>query len=120
MERKQRFALFLAALEQAPAAHDRASARTTLAETMNQIEDAHSGVPNDPDNWMTDERLYPPQEDQEQPSPIPGTALFYSRGHNIWIGDNGAIRIEVRRRPHLGRIELDKPGADGVLCPKPD
>ena len=119
MHRSQRFALFLTALEGAPPAHDRASAHRLLAETLNRIEDAHSGVVNDPDNWITDERLYPPQEDQEQPSPIPGATLFYSRGHNIWIGDNGAVRFEVRRRPHSGRIELDKPGANGALCPKP-
>jgi hypothetical protein len=120
MDRSQRLALYFAELKQAPAAHDRASAHALLAKILNGIEDAHSGVPNDPENWMTDERLYPPQDDQEQPSPIAGAAVFLARGHSIWIGDNGAIRIENRRQPHRGRIELDKPGADGALCPKPD
>ena len=118
MDRKQRLALFLAATEQAPPASDPASARVLLAQELNGIEDAHSGAPFNPANWMTDGRIYPPQDDQEQPSPIAGAALFYSRGHRIWIGDNGAIRIEIRRAPDIGRVVLDKPGADGKLCPK--
>ena len=120
MDRKQRLALFLAATEQAPPASDPASARVLLAQELNGIEDAHSGAPFNPANWMTDGRIYPPQDDQEQPSPIAGAALFYSRGHRIWIGDNGAIRIEIRRAPDIGRVVLDKPGADGKLCPKAD
>lgn len=118
MDRKQRFALFLAALEQAPSASDRASARVQLAIILNEVEDAHSGAPYDPPNWMTDGRMYPPEDDFEQPSPIAGAALFHSLRHGIWIADNGAIRIEVRRGQDKGRIELDKAGADGKLCPQ--
>ena len=118
MDRKQRFALFLAALNDAPAAHDRALARALLAETLNRIEDAHSGVAYDPEQWMTDGRMYPPHDDFEQPSPIAGVALFHSLGHRIWIADNGALRIEARRAPNSGRVDLDKPGADGNFCPR--
>ena len=116
MDRKQRFALFLAALDDAPAAVDRAAARSLIAEVLNRIEDAHSGAPYDPPNWMTDGRMYPPDDDFEQPSPIAGAALFHSLRHRIWIADNGAIRIEVRRGQDSGRIELDKAGVDGKLC----
>lgn len=120
MNRSQRFALFLAELEAAPAAHDQASARLLLEDILNRIEEAHSGVPFDPEKWMTDGRMYPPQEDQEKVSPIAGTSLFFSFKHRIWIGDNGAVRIERRIQPNLGLVELDKPGIDGKQCPKPE
>lgn len=118
MDQKQRLALFLAEMEQATAAHDVASARLLLAETINRIEEAHSGVPYDPEKWMTDGRMYPPHDDFEQPSPIAGAVLFHSLGHAIWFAANGAIRIEGRRGSNKGRVELDKPGADGNVCPR--
>ena len=115
MDRKQRFALFLAAMEAAPPASDRASARELLTGILNAIEDAHSGAPNDPANWMTDGRMYPPQDDFEQPSPVAHAALFHTVAHRVWIADNGAIRIEVRKGQNSGRVELDKTGADGAF-----
>ena len=117
MDRKQRFALFLVALEQAPSASDRASARELLTRLLNEVEDAHSGSPYDPPNWMTDGRMYPPEDDNNKVSTVSGASLFYTKGHRVWFGDNGSIRLEVRRGPGKGRIELDKPGADGRLCP---
>ena len=118
MDQKQRLALFVSALEQANAASDGASARKLSEVELNMVEDAHSGFPYDPDNWMTHERMYPPQDDQMQTSAIPGAALFHVRRHNLWFGGNGSIRIEVRLGPDRGRILLDKPGVDGALCPK--
>jgi hypothetical protein len=118
MNRSHRFALFLAELEKAPAAHDQASARALLGDIMNRIEEAHSGVPYDPEKWMTDGRMYPPHDDFEQPCPLAGAVLFHSLGHAILFASNGAIRIEGRRRPNKGRIALDKPGADEKLCPR--
>ena len=117
MDRKQRFALFVAALEQAPQASDRASARELLTGILNTIEDAHSGAPNDPANWMTDGRMYPPQDDNKKVTTVSGASLFHTKGHRVWFGDNGSVRLEVRRGPGKGHIELDKPGADGKLCP---
>ena len=118
MDRSQRFALFLAELEQAPLAVDVASARRLLEDILNRIEEAHSGVPYDPEKWMTDGRMYPPHDDFEQPCPIAGAVLFHSLGHAIWFAANGAIRIERRRGSNKGQIDLDKPGADGKLCPR--
>ena len=115
MDRKQRFALFVTALEVAPAANDRASARELVTRILNAIEDAHSGAHYDPPNWMTDGRMYPPQDDFEQPSPVAHAALFHTVGHRVWIADNGAIRIEVRKGQNAGRVELDKAGADGTF-----
>ena len=106
-------------MAQTPAAHDQVSARLLLAKTLNGIEDAHSGEPFDPRNWMKHDRIYPPEDDFEKVSHRPGSALFQTKGHSIWFGDNGAIRIEVRLGPERGRVELDKPGADGALCPEP-
>lgn len=119
MDPKQRLASFLAALNDAPPAHDLASARALLEAAMNAIEDAHSGAPFNPANWMNDGRMYPPHDDFEQPCPLAGAALFHSFGHAIWFAANGAIRIEGRRRWNKGAIDLDKPGADGNLCPHP-
>lgn len=115
MDRKQRFALFVAALEEAPAASDRASARELVTRILNAIEDAHSGALYDPPNWMTDGRMYPPHDDFEQPSPVAHAALFHTVGHRVWIADNGAIQIEVRKGQHSCRVELDKAGADGAF-----
>ena len=120
MDQKQRLALFVSALEQANAASDGASARKLAETELNMVEDAHSGFPFDPDNWMTHDRMYPPQDDQKQASAFPGAELFHTQSHRIWFGDNGSIRIEVRKGPNRGRIELDKPGVDGSLCPKFD
>ena len=120
MDQKQRLALFISALEQAPAAHDRASARAMLAQKMNATEDAHSGVIYDPENWMTYDRMYPPQDDFKQDGSYPGAELFHTQGHRVWFGDSGSIRIEIRKGPGRGQIELDKPGADGTFCPKFD
>ncbi len=120
MDQKYRFALFLAAMKQAAAAHDKDSARALLAETLNRIEETHSGVPYDPEKWMTDGRMYPPQDDQEQVSPISDVSLFYSRKHCIWVGTNGAVRFERRHPPNMGLVELDKPGRDGKYCGTPD
>ena len=117
MIRSQRLTFFLAELAHAPAAHDVASARALLANILNRIEDAHSGAPNDPKNWKTDGRIYPPEDDFERASPLPDTKLFYSKAHRIWFAANGAIRIEVRGGADSGRVILDKPGADGASCP---
>ena len=119
MDRTQRLALFLAAMEQAPPASDRTSARELLTGILNAIEDARSGATNDPANWMTDGRMYPPQDDFEQPSPVAHAALFHTVGHRVWIADNGAIRIEVRKGQNGGRVELDTAGADGAFF-RPD
>lgn len=113
MERVERIALFIAALEEAQPEANWTSARELLDVTLRQIEDAHSGAPFDPDKWTSDGRMYPPQDDLERPSDILGARLFYSRGHRLYFGENGAIRIENRTGPDRGKIVLNKPGRDG-------
>jgi hypothetical protein len=113
MDRSERFALFIAALMKAQPETDYKSARNLLDGTLNQIEDAHSGTAFDPDMWMSDGRMYPPHDDFERRSDISGARLFYSRGHRIYFGENGAIRIENRTGQDRGKIALSKPGSDG-------
>lgn len=113
MNRSDRFAQFLAALNNAPASVNFLTARELLDKTMNQVEDAHSGASFNPAAWITDGRMYPPLDDSERQSDIPDARLFNSRGHRVYFGKNGAIRIENRTGPNRGQIVLDKPGLDG-------
>ena len=69
-----------------------------------------TSIPFDPANWQNDGRLYPPQPDSMRPIRGRGDVKrFRTRGHNILIGDNGAIEI----RDLSGRVHISKPGADG-------
>lgn len=72
------------------------------------MEDDLTTIPNDPARWQTDGRLYPPRDDSARVE-RPGVTRYRSRGHNTWIGDNGAIEIKGVD----GTVYLDKPGADG-------
>jgi hypothetical protein len=118
MDRTERFALFVAALDAAQPESSGESARKLLDETMNQIENAHSGAPFNPDAWMVDGRMYPPQDDSERKSDIPGAQMFVSRRHRIYFGESGAIRITGRYASDRGNIILDKAGANGSSLPK--
>ena len=116
MDRPERLALFLNTLELAPPSSNCETALSLISETLNAIEDQHSGVPYNPDTWQTDGRMYPPQLDQEKVSDRPHCRLFRSKGHRIYIGANGAIRIErVKGKDRI--LVLDKAGADGCRCP---
>jgi hypothetical protein len=112
----ERFALFLKRLMASAAATTQDEARTLLAETLNAVEDAFSGVAFDPDKHITDGRLYPPQDDSRRD--VLGrndVVRFRSRGHNTWIASNGAIRIEkIGKTGEPSVCCLDKPGADGM------
>lgn len=111
----ERFALFLKRLLVSPAAATHDEARALLADTLNAVEDAFSGVAFDPGKYLTDGRLYPPQDDSRRE--VPGrddVVRFRSRGHNTWIASNGAIRIEkIGKMGEPAVCCLDKPGADG-------
>ena len=67
-------------------------------------------IPFDPDAWLSDGRMYPPQGDSRRKVPGRNDLVRYrSLGHNTWIGANGAIRIAGVD----GQVFLEKPGADG-------
>lgn len=112
LTKRERVALFLQALEQAPNAENESAAYDLLCNTLNAIEDQYSGVPYNPATEATDGRMYPPLADSiRKQGTIPGIKTRYrSRGHFSTTQHNGAIRIETPD----GTIHLDKPGADGL------
>jgi hypothetical protein len=57
LSRKERFELFLQRLEEANAADSAESALALLRRVLKEVEDEHSGVPDNPVNWRFDGRL---------------------------------------------------------------
>ena len=88
-------------------------ARSALEEIMRSVENAWSGVPEDPMAAIspdpTDGRMYPPHDDFERSSGSPFVRLWRHRRHKTYIGSNGALQIERAS----GFIEVDIPGCDG-------
>lgn len=81
---------------------------------LDQVEDELSGLPNSPDQWMTSERLFPPQSDRM--SSVSGCEVkrFDNLRHITYVAANGAIEIRALRRK-AGSIEtvFSKAGSDG-------
>jgi hypothetical protein len=114
----QRLRLFVDRLRGQPGASSKAEALQQIRDTMNAVEDAHSGAPNEPANHETDGRMYPPQDDAARPVVNrPDVTRYRSKGHNTFIRDNGAIEIrpaDAGNGPDgAGRATFTKPGADG-------
>ena len=109
--RKDRFQELLRRLDKSPNATSLDDARKLLDDTLNQVEDEMSGVPNNPTAWLTDGRMYPVQDDNIRDVPgQPDVKRARSKDHNIYIGANGAIRIV---QISTNDVALDKPGRDG-------
>jgi hypothetical protein len=109
VSQRERTAIFLERLASAPASASEAEALTMLARTLAGVEDEFTTIPNDPSQWKTDGRLYPPQTDNR--FAVQGhndIVRFRNRKHSTLIGSNGAIKIMKE-----GVTCLDKPGADG-------
>ena len=118
MEKSERFELFVRELGEAVPAATFEEARLLLDTILNSVEDRHSGATFNPDNWRSDGRLYPPQDDREIESGVPGVRTFKTVGHYVDIAANGAIRImRIGTGPAGSVIAIDKPGSDGVFCP---
>jgi hypothetical protein len=82
-----------------------------LVSILDAVEDDLSGIPNNPESWKTDGRLYPPQPDNR--FPVPGhseVTRLRTRGHNVFIATNGAIEIQEAR---TGTVVFSKAGFDG-------
>jgi hypothetical protein len=111
----ERFAVFLKRLQATQPAGSGVDAFSLLSSTLNAVENSFSGVAYDPAKHLTDGRLYPPQDDNRRDVAGRKDIVRYrSRGHNTWIADNGAIRIEkIAKGAEPAVCCLDKPGADG-------
>lgn len=71
-----------------------------LVTTLNEVEDELTGIPNEPDHWMDDGRLYPPQQDSwRSVHGYPGLTRMRSVGHNTYIAANGAVEIRLASDP---------------------
>jgi len=111
MDRQARFAEFVRRMEAAPPATSGDEALILLSRTLNHVESELTSIPFDPDRWLNDGRMYPPQEDNAREVPDrPDLKRYRSRGHNTWIMVNGAIRIVGIE---TSVVVLDKPGEDG-------
>jgi hypothetical protein len=107
--KEERVAMFLSRLGQAPAASTAAAGFRLVCETLNAVEDEHSGVPYNPSAWLDDGRLYPPQDDHAR-ALSDGVTVYRHRAHKTFVGANGAIVIwDITRRA----VVFSKRGEDG-------
>ena len=91
-------------------ARTHAEAYEQLCGTLNAVEDELSGEPYDPDAWAGQDRMYPPQPDSARKvRDYPGVTRYRNKGHNTFIGANGAIEIQTVDRT----VVFKKTGADG-------
>ncbi len=82
-----------------------------LCATLDAVEDEHSGVPNNPSNWRTDGRMYPPQLDRVYAVPgFPEVLRYGHFKHDTFIASNGAIEVKIVA---TGEVHFAKAGTDG-------
>lgn len=82
-----------------------------LVSILEAVEDELTGIPNNPENWKTDGRLYPPQPDNWfEISDHPDIIRMRTKAHNVFIASNGAIEI---RTVKTKQVVFSKAGSDG-------
>jgi hypothetical protein len=101
-----------ALLTAAPCASNHDEGFAMLSKIINEYEEVHSGVPYAPAaaRVTRDGRIYPPDRDEQKASSIEGARRYRTRGHNVFIAENGAIAFENVKTK---LIEFSKPGCDG-------
>lgn len=119
----ERLAEFFRRLGKAGAASSFDEGYRLLCFTLDLVEDEMSGLPNEPERWMTLDRMFPPQSDRMSSVEGFDVKRFDNLRHITYIAANGAIEIRSRRRRN-GAIEIhfSKAGSDGQsisdFCPK--
>jgi hypothetical protein len=109
--KSQRLMEFVTRMQAQVPAESFDEARQLLASVLNAVEDELSEVPFNPAAWLTDGRMYPPQDDSVRDvQRRPDVKRFRSRDHVVFIAGNGAIHIEA---VSTKRVILDKRGRDG-------
>lgn len=115
LSKPERLALCMKKLEESEPVSNMEDAYELLCNSMNSIEDTHSGVPYDPGNYIDDGRLYPPLKDNR--FSIQGredVVRYRSRGHNIFLSSEGGIKIQTSGKHGQGIVVyLNKPGKSG-------
>ena len=111
MTKGERVAELVRRLEASPPSDHAEEALCLVTRVLDDIEDQHSGVPNDPTSPMADERIWPPIARYHfEISGRPDLDGYRQKGHETIIGANGAILIRTRRDV---KVILEKPGRDG-------
>lgn len=111
-DKGQRLYEFFRRMEAASPAEDFSSAYELLCATLNEVENEMTAIPYNPDSWMRDGRLYPPQTDSMTSVKwFKGVRRFRSLNHVTYIAANGAIEIQQRLEAWV--VVFKKAGADG-------
>ncbi len=108
LSREERLREYFRRLGGQPASQTAEEALNRIVRTLDEVEDAHSGIPKSeppPPMNMSDGRMYPPQADRIIRN-RDGTITTRTRGHDIFIGSNGSITIRNRQ---TGQIEFQQP-----------
>lgn len=110
VSKEERFQEFLNRLRSAESVESETEALEVIDEALASVEDEMTDIPNEPANWQTDGRMYPPEADNARDvEKRPDLIRYRSRGHNTLIRDNGAIEI----RDLDDRVLFSKTGKDG-------
>ena len=111
VSKEDRLAEFLRRLGGAPAAKTFDEAYSQICNILNEVEDEMTAIPQNPENWQSDGRLYPPLLDNLRAVPNRNDVKrLRSVGHNTFIGENGSIEIEVIKSKE---VIFSKAGEDG-------
>jgi hypothetical protein len=108
--KRERLDEFFRRLLAAPTAGTSEAAMEQLSSILDMVEDELTGIPNIPENWREDGRIYPPQADRKRSVPgRPRATRLRTAGHNVFVGENGSLQIVALD----GTVEFEKPGHDG-------
>jgi hypothetical protein len=98
MTKAERVAELVRRLGASPPAASSDEALGLVTTVLDEVEDQHSGVPNDPTSPLADERIWPPIARYHFAiQGRPDLDGYRQKGHETIIGANGAILIRTRR-----------------------